>query len=121
MLRRLVLAVAVVAVVVGMWMIVQPAAATGQQTVENGTAFEGSSADERATDTPRTDAPNASLTATDATPANRTAAGNAIRPAGTDPFGPTETTTTASGPEFGPVLAALALVALAVLLARRTR
>ena len=65
-------------------------------------------------DTPTTHRPTPA-----ATPSNRTAVGNAHRPAGTDPFGTTEATTDGTGPGFGPVLAALALAVLAARAARR--
>ncbi|SEN49387.1 hypothetical protein SAMN05216388_1003246 [Halorientalis persicus] len=69
---------------------------------------------------PPTDTPTTHRPTTTATPSNRTAAGNAHRPAGTDPFGTTAATTDASGPGFGPVLAALAVAVLAVLAVHRT-
>ncbi len=73
------------------------------------------------TDTSRTDTVGAGHTVTDATPSNRTADGNARRPAGTDPFGPTTTAETdGSGPDFGMPLTMLALVVLTVLVTRRT-
>ncbi|WP_299267221.1 hypothetical protein [Halorientalis sp.] len=41
MFRRLAPVRAAIAVVVGVLVVVQPAGTTGQQTAENGTAFEG--------------------------------------------------------------------------------
>lgn len=73
------------------------------------------------TDATRTDTPTTNTPTTDATPANRTAEGNAFRAAPTDAFGPTTTAETdGSGPGFGLPLTALALAVLAVLAARRT-
>ncbi|AQL42553.1 hypothetical protein BV210_07440 [Halorientalis sp. IM1011] len=72
-----------------------------------------------ATDTSTPDQTTGDRTVTEPSSSNRTAEGNAHRPAGTEPFGTTAATTDGSGPGFGPVIAALALAALSMLAARR--
>ena len=113
MFRRLVLAGVVVALVSSGGMAAQPVAVTPTPS-ETPTSTPNT-----IVPSPTTDTPTADHTTTEPSPSNRTAEGNAHRPAGTDPFGTTAATTDGSGPGFGPVLAALALAALSMLAARR--